>query len=90
MTPLRPAAFCGALVPSLDASEGQRRRRKRDTTPDAIGMSLKRPLLDAAIADDPDPDGFEAWLLDRRLKRADASVVTRAMSEGQDGAGARV
>ena len=72
MTPLRPAAFCGALVSALDASEGRRRRRKRDTTPDAIGMSLKRSLLDAAIADDPDPDGFEAWLLDRCLKRADA------------------
>ena len=38
----------------------------------AIGMSLKRSLLDAAIADDPDPDGFEAWLLDCCLKRADA------------------
>jgi hypothetical protein len=82
MTPLRPAAFCGVLVSALDASEGRRRRRKRDTTPDAIGMSLKRSLLDAAIADDPDPDGFEAWLLDRCLKRADAAAAgaLRAMA----------
>ena len=58
MTRLRPAAFCGALLSALDASDGRRRRRKRDTTPDAIGMSLKRSLLDEAIAADPDPDGF--------------------------------
>ena len=69
---LRPAPFCGALLAALDASEGRRRRRKRDTTPDAIGMSLKR-LLDAAIADDPDPDTFEGWLLDRCLDGADAA-----------------
>lgn len=72
-TPLRPAPFCDALLAALDASEGRRRRRKRDTTPDAIGMSLKRSLLDAAIADDPDPDTFEGWLLDRCLKQADAA-----------------
>lgn len=69
-----PNAFpCGALLAALDASEGRRRRRKRDTTPDAIGMSLKRSLLDAAIADDPDPDTFEGWLLDRCLDGADAA-----------------
>lgn len=71
--PLRPGLFCGALLAALDASEGRRRRRKRDTTPDALGMSLKRSLLEAAIADDPDPDTFESWLLDRCLDRADAA-----------------
>ena len=71
-TPLRPAPFCGALLVALDASDGRRRRRKRDTTPDALGMALKRSLLDAAIADDPDPDTFEAWLLDRCLDGTDA------------------
>ena len=71
-TPLRPAPFCGALLAALDASDGRRRRRKRDTTPDALGMALKRSLLDAAIADDPDPDTFEAWLLDCCLDGADA------------------
>ena len=68
--PLRPAPFCGALLAALDASEGWRRRR-RDTTPDALGMSLKRSLLGAVLADDPDPDTFEAWLLDRCLDGPD-------------------
>src|SRR5260370_10121105 len=70
VTPLRPALVCGALLTALDASEGRRRRRKRDTTPDAIGMLLKRQLLTQAIEADPDPDAFEAWLLDRCLTRA--------------------
>jgi hypothetical protein len=80
--PLRPASFCGALLAALDASEGRRRRRKRDTTPDAIGMSLKRSLLHAAIADDPDPDTFEGWLLSRCLNGADAASpgALRAMA----------
>src|SRR5207302_36205 len=43
VTPFRPALVCGALFTALDASEGRRRRRKRDTTPDAIGMLLKTP-----------------------------------------------
>jgi len=79
---MRPAAFCGALLAALDASDGRRRRRKRDTTPDALGMALKRSLLDGAIADDPDPDAFEAWLLERCLDRADAASfgALRAMA----------
>ena len=50
---------------ALDASEGRRRRRQRDTTPDAIGLAVKRSLLQAAVDEDPDPDGFEGWLLAR-------------------------
>jgi len=65
--PVRPALFCRALLAALAASDGRRRQRKRDTTPDTIGMSLKRALLDAAITDDPDPDTFESWLLERCL-----------------------
>jgi len=82
MTALRPALVCGALLAALDASEGRRRRRKRDTTPDAIGMSLKRRLLAQAIEDDPDPEGFEAWLLERCLSRAetDSMGAMRAMA----------
>ena len=81
---LRPAPFCGALLAALDASEGRRRRRKRDTTPDAIGMSLKRSLLDAAIADDPDPDTFEGWLLDRCLDGADAASLGGLQAMARD------
>jgi len=81
-TPFRPATFCRALLSALDASEGRRRRRKRDTTPDALGMSLKRSLLDAAVADDPAPDTFEGWLLERCLDGADLASfgASRAMA----------
>ncbi len=59
----RPSLLCRGLLGALDASEGRRRRRKRDTTPDAIGLGIKRDLLDAAVREDPDPEEFEAWLL---------------------------
>jgi hypothetical protein len=70
VTALRPGAVCGALLAALEASEGRRRRRKRDTTPDAIGLSLKRWLLAEARQSDPDPGAFEAWLLERCLSRS--------------------
>jgi hypothetical protein len=59
----RPAAVCRALLAALEAAEGRRRSRKRDQTPDAIGLTAKRVLLERAVADDPDAEGFEAWLL---------------------------
>jgi len=59
----RPREVCQALLAALDASEGRRRRRKRDTTPDAIGLALKREILRRAVQDDPDPEAFEEWLL---------------------------
>ncbi len=59
----RPRSVCEALLAALDASEGRRRRRNRDTTPDAIGLALKREILGRAVREDPDPDAFEAWLL---------------------------
>jgi hypothetical protein len=60
----RPADVCRALLAALEAAEGRRRKRKRDQTPDAIGLSIKRSLLARAVQDDPDPELFEAWLLD--------------------------
>jgi hypothetical protein len=79
---MRPAEVCHALLEAFDASDGRRRRRKRDTTPDAIGMSIKRRLLEEAAEADPDPDRFEAWLLGRRLAGADTTPVgaARAMA----------
>ena len=62
---LRPGSVCGQLLLALDASDGRRRRRQRDTTPDSIGLAIKRSLLQAAVDEDPDPDGFESWLLAR-------------------------
>jgi hypothetical protein len=64
---VRPAHVCRALLAALEASEGRRGRRKRDTTPDAIGLGIKRAMLERAVLEDPEPDAFEAWLLERCL-----------------------
>jgi hypothetical protein len=60
---VRPAEVCGALLAALEAAEGRRRSRKRDQTPDAIGLSIKRELLQRAVRADPNPEAFEEWLL---------------------------
>ena len=60
---LRPAAVCKALLAALEGAEGRRRKRKRDQTPDGIGLSIKRSLLEQAVHDDPNPEVFEEWLL---------------------------
>jgi hypothetical protein len=75
---LRPAEVCRELLQALEASEGRRRRRKRDTTPDAIGLGIKRALLEGAVADDPAPEAFEAWLLARCVS-ADSTVSMGAV-----------
>lgn len=59
----RPADVCRALISALEASEGRRRNRKRDQTPDAFGLGVKRALLQKAVEDDPEPEAFEEWLL---------------------------
>jgi hypothetical protein len=61
---LRPADVCRALLAALEAAEGRRRKRKRDQTPDAFGLGIKRDLLQRAVKDDPAPAEFEAWLLE--------------------------
>jgi len=60
---LRPADVCKALLAALDAADGRRRKRKRDQTPDSIGLSIKRELLEHAVQDDPSPEAFDEWLL---------------------------
>jgi hypothetical protein len=60
----RPADVCRALLAALDAAEGRRRNRKRDQTPDAIGLAIKREVLESVVHDDPGPELFESWLLD--------------------------
>lgn len=64
---IRPADVCRALLAALEASEGRRRKRKRDQTPDAIGLAVKRDLLQQAVEDDPRPEAFEGWLLNYPL-----------------------
>ena len=76
----RPGAVCRELLAALEVSEGRRRRRKRDTTPDAIGLGIKRALLEGAVADDPDPAAFEGWLLERCLAAGGEAGATRAMA----------
>jgi hypothetical protein len=66
----RPADFCRGLLEALQASEGRRRRRHRDTTPDALGMAIKRVLLERAVAEDPAPEAFEGWLMQRCAEAA--------------------
>ena len=73
--PLRPADLCSRLLSALDASEGRRRRRKRNTEPDAIGMAIKRRLLEDAVGEDPDAEAFEQWLLERTLAAGTGDVM---------------
>jgi hypothetical protein len=79
-SPCRPADVCSRLLAALDASEGRRRRRKRDTTPDSLGMAIKRRLLEATVRDDPDPHVYEGWLLERCLGKDGASGPVQAMA----------
>src|SRR5215212_10129991 len=77
---LRPAYVCGQLLKALDASEGRRRRRKRNTTPDSIGLSIKRGLLEQAVKADPDSNDFETWLMEQCLASPAGSGSARAMA----------
>jgi len=79
---VRPAEFARGLLQALEASEGRRRKRKRDQTPDAIGLGIKRALLEHAVTDDPEPEAFEGWLVERCLGAADTASVggARAMA----------
>jgi hypothetical protein len=76
----RPAVVCQQLLQASDASEGRRKRRKRNTTPDSLGMEVKSALLAAVIADDPDPEVFEAWLFARVQASGALAGGTRAMA----------
>jgi hypothetical protein len=81
MSILRPAEVCSQLLAALEASEGRRQRRKRNTTPDAIGLTLKREILQRAVQDDPEPTAFESWLLRycQVMGRSDGPVRAMAL-----------
>jgi hypothetical protein len=72
-SPIRPAEVCKALLAALEASEGRRRSRKRDQTPDRIGLTIKRELLERVVKEDPAPDAFEGWLLNFALSCTDSA-----------------
>ena len=77
---VRPAEVCRRLLAALEASEGRRRRRKRNTTPDSIGMDIKRTILEETVRHNPDPDAYEEWLLERCLTQDRPSGPWRAMA----------
>ena len=76
----RPSQVCRELLAALEASEGRRQRRKRDTTPDAIGLAIKRDLLERAVAADPEPGAFELWLHEQCVAAGPAEGGVRAMA----------
>lgn len=76
----RPSLFSEKLLSAMEASEGRRRKRARNTTPDAIGMGVKRDLLRKVIAEDPEPEAFEGWLYAQVLAAGTGNGATRAMA----------
>ena len=76
---LRPAEFCRQSLEIIQISEERRKRRKRNTGPDMVGMDMKRTLLERAIEADPEPEEFEAWLLQQVID-APAGGPLRAMA----------
>jgi hypothetical protein len=57
---LRPRDFALLLLGSGDLAP---RRRARDQQADRVGLDLKRRVLEALLARDPDPEDMEAALL---------------------------
>jgi hypothetical protein len=77
---MRPAEICRELLETIEASEGRRKRRLRDTTADAIGLQLKRELLEEIVCADPEASDFEGWLLERCLAEGPADGPLRAIA----------
>src|SRR5919201_1972959 len=75
-----PARVCGELLAAIDASEGRRKRRARNTTADAIGLEIKRQLLEEVVRADPGADDFEGWLVERCRREGAADGPVRAMA----------
>ncbi|HEY7876774.1 MAG TPA: hypothetical protein VIC55_01035 [Gemmatimonadaceae bacterium] len=77
---LTPEMLCRGLLSALDASEGRRRRRARNTTADSIGLAIQRELLEAVVLDAPDAEDFERWLVARCLAEGESDGAMRAMA----------
>ena len=77
---LTPAELCRGLLGALDASEGRRKRRVRDTNADSIGLAIQRDLLEEIVRDEPAPDEFEAWLLARCEAEGAGDGAVRSMA----------
>ena len=79
MNPFRAADVCKALLAALEGAEGRRRMRKRDQTPDAIGLAVKREILERVVQQNPDGEIFEAWLL-QYAQQSEAGRATGAVT----------
>src|SRR4051812_26305898 len=75
-----PVQLCGGLLSALDASEGRRRRRSRNTTADSIGLSIQRSLLEEAVREGPSAEEFERWLQRRCVAQGESDGSYRAMA----------
>jgi hypothetical protein len=75
-----PVELCRGLLDALDASEGRRRRRSRNTTADSIGLEIQRTLLEDAVREAPAPEHFERWLLERCVAQGESDGAHRAMA----------
>jgi hypothetical protein len=76
--PPAPAEFARQALEAIEASEGRRKRRHRNTTPDRIGLDLKRDILTRLAEEAPPAEELEEWLHGRIVGSAD-SGATRAM-----------
>jgi len=77
---ITPADLCRGLLGALDASEGRRKRRVRNTTADSIGLAIQRELLEDAVRDAPPAEEFERWLLERCLAEGANDGAHRALA----------
>ncbi len=77
---LAPIDLCRGLLGALDASEGRRRRRSRNTTADSIGLEIQRTMLEDAVREAPEAEHFERWLLERCVAQGASDGAHRAMA----------
>jgi hypothetical protein len=75
-----PVEVCGGLLSALEASEGRRRRRSRNTTADSIGLAIQRALLEDAVREEPSGANFERWLQERCVAQGESDGAYRAMA----------
>jgi hypothetical protein len=65
----RPAQVCRDLLATLRVSDALRRRGAR-TVAEIIAMAFERAVLERAIIEDPGPEEFESWLVERCIELA--------------------
>lgn len=75
-----PVELCSGLLSALEASEGRRRRRSRNTTADSIGLAIQRGLLEDVVREGPGAGDFERWLQERCAAEGESDGAHRAMA----------